>query len=82
MLQEARQDGHNEHDLKLPDSVNGTSNPSEVPPILFDDPRVSIINFKPTESLRITCLTIGSRGDVQPYIALCKGLIAEGHGRR
>ena len=79
MLQEARQDGHNEHDLKLPDSVNGTSNPSEVPPILFDDPRVSIINFKPTESLRITCLTIGSRGDVQPYIALCKGLIAEGH---
>lgn len=22
---------------------------------------------------------IGSRGDVQPYIALCKGLIAEGH---
>ena len=48
-------------------------------PILFDDPRASIVNFKPTESLRITCLTIGSRGDVQPYIALCKGLIKEGH---
>jgi sterol 3beta-glucosyltransferase len=29
--------------------------------------------------LRITCLTIGSRGDVQPYIALCKGLLKEGH---
>jgi sterol 3beta-glucosyltransferase len=29
--------------------------------------------------MRITCLTIGSRGDVQPYIALCKGLQAEGH---
>jgi len=29
--------------------------------------------------LRITCLTIGSRGDVQPFIALGKGLIAEGH---
>jgi sterol 3beta-glucosyltransferase len=79
MLQEAHQDGHNDHELKLPKSVNEAPNPSEAPPILFDDPRVSIINFKPTESLRITCLTIGSRGDVQPYIALCKGLIAEGH---
>lgn len=47
--------------------------------IQFDDPRASILNFKPPESLRITCLTIGSRGDVQPYIALCKGLLAEGH---
>ncbi len=79
MLQEARQDGHNEHELSLPKSADQAPNPSEAPPILFDDPRVSIINFKPTESLRITCLTIGSRGDVQPYIALCKGLIAEGH---
>lgn len=26
-----------------------------------------------------TCLTIGSRGDVQPYIALCLGLMEEGH---
>ena len=52
---------------------------SEAPPIIFDDPRASILNFKPPEPLRITCLTIGSRGDVQPYIALCKGLLAEGH---
>lgn len=29
--------------------------------------------------MNITCLTIGSRGDVQPYIALCKRLIQEGH---
>jgi sterol 3beta-glucosyltransferase len=29
--------------------------------------------------LHITCLTIGSRGDVQPYIALAKGLMKEGH---
>ena len=78
MLQEARQDGYNEHELKLPKSVDSTF-PEDAPPILFDDPRASIINFKPTESLRITCLTIGSRGDVQPYIALCKGLLAEGH---
>lgn len=39
----------------------------------------SVIDLKPKQSLRIVCLTIGSRGDVQPYIALCKGLIAEGH---
>lgn len=75
-LQQARADGHAEHDLKLPKKgEEGHEGPS----ILFDDPRASILNFKPTESLRITCLTIGSRGDVQPYIALCKGLLAEGH---
>ncbi|KAL6721088.1 Sterol 3-beta-glucosyltransferase [Lecanora helva] len=81
MLQEARQDGHNEHDLRLPQQVgSGSVTPlQEAPPVLFDDPRASILNFKPTESVRITCLTIGSRGDVQPYIALCKGLLAEGH---
>lgn len=73
MLEEARLDNPEEHGShpRLDDS-------SEVHPF-FDDPRASIINFKPTNSLRITCLTIGSRGDVQPYIALCKGLIAEGH---
>ncbi|CDS01828.1 hypothetical protein [Sporisorium scitamineum] len=29
--------------------------------------------------MRIYCLTIGSRGDVQPYIALCKALKLHGH---
>ncbi|KAL8900563.1 MAG: hypothetical protein Q9192_001007 [Flavoplaca navasiana] len=81
-LQEARQDGHNEHEIKLPRSVEQLTPSHEAPPILFDDPRASILNFKPTESLRITCLTIGSRGDVQPYIALCKGLLDEGHKPR
>ena len=81
-LQEARKDGHAEHDVLLPKSTTEAPHPTEAPPILFDDPRASIINFKPTESLRITCLTIGSRGDVQPYIALCKGLLAEGHKPR
>lgn len=47
--------------------------------ITFDDAKVSMCNFKPKRPLKFTCLTIGSRGDVQPYIALCKGLIAEGH---
>lgn len=76
-LQEARQENNTDHELKMPKTVEEGKN--DAPPILFDDPRASILNFKPTESLRITCLTIGSRGDVQPYIALCKGLIAEGH---
>lgn len=79
MLQEARQDDYNEHELNLPKSVEGNDHLNQAPPILFDDPRASILNFKPTESLRVTCLTIGSRGDVQPYIALCKGLLKEGH---
>ncbi|KAF9934456.1 Sterol 3-beta-glucosyltransferase [Modicella reniformis] len=35
--------------------------------------------FKPSRPLHITCLTIGSRGDVQPYIALCKRLMEDGH---
>ena len=39
----------------------------------------SIVDFNPPSALRIVCLTIGSRGDVQPYIALCKGLMREGH---
>ncbi|PYH40546.1 UDP-glucose:sterol glycosyltransferase [Aspergillus saccharolyticus JOP 1030-1] len=76
MLQEARLDAS-----ALQSSRSALLESSELHPI-FDDPRASIINFKPTESLRITCLTIGSRGDVQPYIALCKGLLAEGHRPR
>jgi sterol 3beta-glucosyltransferase len=50
--------------------------------MIFDDPEASIINIKPSKSMRITCLTIGSRGDVQPYIALCKRLLLEGHKPR
>jgi sterol 3beta-glucosyltransferase len=79
-LQQARQEGFADYEIKMPKANEEVRN--EAPPILFDDPRASILNFKPMESLRITCLTIGSRGDVQPYIALCKGLIAEGHKPR
>jgi sterol 3beta-glucosyltransferase len=74
LLEEARLDCPEEHDTQP--MFNEDS--SEIHPF-FDDPRASIINFKPPHPLRITCLTIGSRGDVQPYIALCKGLLAEGH---
>ena len=34
---------------------------------------------KPIETMTIVCLTIGTRGDVQPYIALCKELKKDGH---
>jgi len=79
-LQQARFEGKSEHEIKMPQPRENSV--IEAPPILFDDPRASILNFKPTESLHITCLTIGSRGDVQPYIALCKGLLADGHKPR
>lgn len=44
----------------------------ETPAVMFDSNTVSMVSFKPSEFMRFTCLTIGSRGDVQPYIALCK----------
>jgi len=44
----------------------------DTPAVMFDSNTVSMVSFKPPEPLRFTCLTIGSRGDVQPYIALCK----------
>ncbi|GMK55559.1 hypothetical protein CspeluHIS016_0206150 [Cutaneotrichosporon spelunceum] len=45
---------------------------------MFQSTTSSFLEFKP-QPMTIVCLTIGSRGDVQPYIALCKGLQAEGH---
>ena len=53
-------------------STLGERSDEETPAIMFDSNAVSMVSFKPAESLRFTCLTIGSRGDVQPYIALCK----------
>ena len=83
LLQEARHEGHPEHEMTLSRAVIApTLTEEEGASIMFDDARASIVNFTPTKSLNITCLTIGSRGDVQPYIALCKGLLAEGHKPR
>lgn len=82
LLQEARRGSSGDHQLVLPDTAEAIYSHEDHAPVLFDKPRASIINFKPLASLRITCLTIGSRGDVQPYIALCKGLLAEGHKPR
>ncbi|KAK5659134.1 hypothetical protein OQA88_1224 [Cercophora sp. LCS_1] len=78
-LQEARHEEFTDHEVQLPRQTSGVS---EAPTILFDDPKASFLNFKPTQPMRVTCLTIGSRGDVQPYIALCKKLLEEGHKPR
>ncbi|KAK9359489.1 hypothetical protein V1504DRAFT_457762 [Lipomyces starkeyi] len=47
--------------------------------VIFDSSQSSVLTYKPAEKLKFTCLTIGSRGDVQPYIALARGLMADGH---
>lgn len=58
-------------------------NHTELPPVLIEDTvRNECATSYPTEPIRpfhVTFLTIGSRGDVQPYIALGKGMLAEGH---
>ncbi|KAH7129402.1 hypothetical protein B0J13DRAFT_598415 [Dactylonectria estremocensis] len=78
-LRSVRQDELPEREIRLPHKTSGIPN---APTILFDDPKCSALAFKPQNPMKITCLTIGSRGDVQPYIALCKGLLAEGHKPR
>ncbi|CAA7259988.1 unnamed protein product [Cyclocybe aegerita] len=50
-----------------------------VPAVMFTSASSTFLTFKPRKSLHFTFLTIGSRGDVQPYIALAKGLMADGH---
>ncbi|GMM35777.1 sterol 3-beta-glucosyltransferase [Saccharomycopsis crataegensis] len=51
-------------------------------PIIIKDFTFASPNMKPKRTFKITCLTIGSRGDVQPYLALCKKLIEQGHSPR
>ncbi|KAH9044774.1 hypothetical protein EDB85DRAFT_2070865 [Lactarius pseudohatsudake] len=50
-----------------------------VPAVMFTSTSSTFLTFKPEKSLHFTFLTIGSRGDVQPYIALAKGLLLDGH---
>ena len=61
-------------------SVPRSENMSEsLPAVMFTSASSTFLTFKPKESLHFTILTIGSRGDVQPYIALAKGLMEDGH---
>lgn len=46
---------------------------------MFTSQSSTFLRFTPDRPLHFTFLTIGSRGDVQPYIALAKGLQADGH---
>ncbi|KAG8890800.1 Sterol 3-beta-glucosyltransferase [Tulasnella sp. 332] len=67
------------------DSSDGSDLPiprgesDNLPAVMFTSDSASFLAFKPQEPLHITCLTIGSRGDCQPYIALCKRLQQDGH---
>ncbi|WVQ85442.1 hypothetical protein IAT38_007607 [Cryptococcus sp. DSM 104549] len=66
----------------MDDSLSGEGRspwPGSPSPLFGSATSASFLEFKPPEPMKVTCLTIGSRGDVQPYIALCKGLQAEGH---
>lgn len=51
----------------------------DLPAVMFTSASSTFLTFKPPKPLHFTFLTIGSRGDVQPYIALSKGLMADGH---
>lgn len=72
---DARADENDDEEPKPPPEGRADS----LPAVMFTSVGSTFLTFKPQESLRFTCLTIGSRGDVQPYIALAKGLQADGH---
>jgi sterol 3beta-glucosyltransferase len=75
LLQAARKDRPESALLDIADDDDAVG-------VLSDDPTASLVDLPPPPSMLVTCLTIGSRGDVQPYIALCKGLMAQGHRTR
>ncbi|KAI0724242.1 hypothetical protein C8T65DRAFT_733888 [Cerioporus squamosus] len=60
-------------------SESRASSTESAPAHMFTSQSSTFLSFKPDRSLHFTFLTIGSRGDVQPYIALAKGLMADGH---
>jgi sterol 3beta-glucosyltransferase len=57
---------------QFPDKISLSQDQLNVLPPLASPSSAIVLAAKP---LRITCLTIGTRGDVQPYIALCKVFI-------
>ena len=60
-------------------STSENSSSESAPAHMFTSQSSTFLSFKPERPLHFTFLTIGSRGDVQPYIALAKGLMADGH---
>ncbi|OBZ79076.1 Sterol 3-beta-glucosyltransferase [Grifola frondosa] len=66
--------------LSLSGDLRGDADMADsLPAVMFTSKSSTFLTFKPEKSLHFTFLTIGSRGDVQPYIALAKGLLADGH---
>ncbi|KAK7058363.1 Sterol 3-beta-glucosyltransferase [Paramarasmius palmivorus] len=63
-------------DAPMPEPENLSES---LPAVMFTSASSTFLTFKPQKSLHFTMLTIGSRGDVQPYISLAKGLMADGH---
>lgn len=51
---------------ELQASMSPAGQDASLPPVMFTSASSSFLDFKPKEPLHITCLTIGSRGDVQP----------------
>lgn len=68
----------NEYSPDMPHEDSPVMSHSVTDP-MFTSASSTFLKFKPERSLHFTFLTIGSRGDVQPYIALAKGLMADGH---
>ena len=64
---------------RLPSTVQRTRNANIVRALFPKAINVPNEVLLPMPSKHFVCLTIGSRGDVQPYIALGKALQAEGH---
>ncbi|KAG1866385.1 hypothetical protein C8R48DRAFT_704904 [Suillus tomentosus] len=75
ILEEFEPDKPSDSDPALPPESMSES----LPAVMFTSSSSTFLTFKPKESLHFTFLTIGSRGDVQPYIALAKGLMEDGH---
>lgn len=67
--------------LLIESEPNVTQEPQAdtLPAVMFTSSSSTFLTFKPRDPLHFTFLTIGSRGDVQPYIALGKRLLEEGH---
>ncbi|CUS24313.1 LAQU0S15e01706g1_1 [Lachancea quebecensis] len=60
----------------LEDKINAEG--YDLPMMIEENPYFKT-SITPKKSYKFGLLTIGSRGDVQPYIALGKGLVREGH---
>jgi len=64
---------------RLPSAVKSSKNGNVIRALFPKAINVPNEVLLPMPSKHFVCLTIGSRGDVQPYIALGKGLQKEGH---